>query len=87
VTNTGAYRLSYCIMTSSSLLASSRLLVNGAQFDAATISPNQSRDTWCRAAVTSLSAGTTVNLQLFGILGAATLLTPGGASLQIEQLQ
>ncbi len=29
---------------------------------------------------------TTINLQLFGILGAATLLTPGGASLQIEQI-
>jgi len=34
----------------------------------------------------TLSAGSTVSLQLFGLLGAATLTTPGGAELQIEKL-
>ena len=86
IAHAGVYRLSYCIMTSSNLLASSRLLINGSQLDSATISPIISRDAWCRSTATTLAAGSTVNLQLFGILGAATLLTPGGASLQIEQI-
>ena len=45
VSKAGVYRLSYCIMTASNLLASSRLLINGSQLDSATISPILSLDT------------------------------------------
>ena len=39
------YRLSYCVRTTSALLASTRLVINGSQLNASTISPAASRDT------------------------------------------
>lgn len=42
----------------------------------------------CRSTMVSLPApGSTVQLQLFGLLGAATLISPGGAELVVEQLE
>lgn len=86
VTSAGTYRLSYCLRTTAAVLASTRLVVNGAQLTSSTISPAQSTSVWCRATTTALSAGSTVNLQFFNLLGAVTLLTPGGAELTIERL-
>lgn len=86
VTSAGTYRLSYCLRTTAAVLASTRLVVNGAQLTSSTISPAQSTTVWCRATTTALSAGSTINLQFFGLLGAVTLLTPGGAELTIERL-
>ena len=86
VTSAGVYKVSYCVEAASNSLASSRIVINGSQIDALTISPVSSRSTWCRSAITSISAAATVNLQLFGILGAVTLTNPGGASLQIQQV-
>ncbi|MCZ2151191.1 MAG: hypothetical protein LC126_25890 [Bryobacterales bacterium] len=60
--------------------------MNGSEATQTAISRGTSQDTFCRGATMTLSAGSTVSLQLFGLLGAATLTTPGGAELQIEKL-
>ena len=83
----GTYRFHYCIRTTANLLASSRLVINGTAINASIISPVLSRSEWCRDTMLSLiSTNSTVQIQLFGILGVATLLSPGGAELVIERL-
>lgn len=86
IVTSGTYRLSYCIRTTSSLLAKSRLLVNSTQVDSSAIEPAQTTDKWCRSTILSLTNGDTIELQLYGVLAAATLLGPGGASLQVERI-
>lgn len=86
VQTAGDYRLSYCVRTTSSLLMSARLTVNGAPLTSSSISPATSVNTWCRTTLQTLSAGDVVDLQAFGLLGAATLLNPGGAELLIEKV-
>jgi hypothetical protein len=66
---------------------SSRLLVNGAGVTSSAISPPQGSDRFCRSTTLSLAGGTTVDLQLYANPPvAATLLSPGGAELVIEQV-
>jgi hypothetical protein len=36
--------------------------------------------------MTAMAAGDVINLQLFGIIGAANLIGPGGAELLVEQI-
>lgn len=60
--------------------------MNGAALMSSAISPSQATPVWCRATTTALAAGATINLQLYSLLGAATLLAPGGAELTIERL-
>lgn len=82
----GTYRVSYCVRLTTSLLASARVVINGSQSNPLTISPSASRDTFCRSAILAISAGSTFQLQLFGLLGAATLNSSGGAELLLERL-
>jgi BclA C-terminal domain len=86
IANAGVYRMSYCIRTTSSVSMSSRLRVNGAGVTSSAISPPQGSDKFCRATTLSLAAATTVDLQLYADPPvAATLLSPGGAEMLIEQ--
>ncbi|MEZ5285806.1 MAG: hypothetical protein R2712_13570 [Vicinamibacterales bacterium] len=86
VPNTGAYRLNFCVRTTSDLLVSARLAINGTGSTPLSIVPNQSQSTFCRSGIVALTAGDTVELQLYNLLGAATLINPGGAELTIELL-
>ncbi len=86
VTDAGTYRLSYCVRTTSAQLASSRLLVNGSALAGSAIAPSTSTPVWCRATITALGANATLQLQLYGLLGAVTLLSQGGAELLVERL-
>ncbi len=83
---TGHYRMSYCIRLQTPLLVSSRLVINGSPFGQSTISPTGSENIFCRSTISSRSAGDTVSMELFGLLGAAVLLNSGGAELVIEKL-
>lgn len=83
VANTGTYRLSYCISTTSALLASTRLTVNGSQLNGSELVPANAVSSYCRETIAALSAGDVISLQLFGLLGAATLNV---AELNIEQI-
>jgi hypothetical protein len=83
----GTYRFSYCIRATTAVLASSRLVVNGAAINASIITPATATNTWCRTTMLSLiSTNSTVEVHLFALLGAVTLIAPGGADLQIEKL-
>jgi hypothetical protein len=86
ILSSGDYRLSYCLRSTSSLLASTRLIVNGTGVTSSTISPATSVNVWCRSTIQSLTAGDVVGVQFFGLLGAVTLITPGGAELIIEKV-
>ncbi len=83
----GRYRLSYQINTTLGLLISSRLLVNGTGITASTIAPIISTSRYKNEVVLNLTAGSTVSLQMFGLLGTAVLMDGGiGASLMIIRL-
>jgi hypothetical protein len=86
VNTAGRYRLAYNLNTSTALASGTRLLINNAPNLASTVTP-QLLSHFSNEIITDLSAGTTVSLQMFGILGSATLL-PGaaGATLSITRL-
>jgi hypothetical protein len=60
------------------LLVSSQVLQNGAPITASIVTPTVAADNLSTSFIVPLTAGDTLTLQLFGLLGAATLL--GGAS-------
>ena len=75
---TGEYLVSYAVATTISLAISSRVLQNGAPIAASVVSPTVSASNLSTSFIVPLTTGDTLTLQLFGLLGAATLL--GGAS-------
>ena len=87
VNTAGRYRLSYEVNTTASLASGTTLLINGTANTASTIAPLVSLSHFSNEIMLDLAAGTTVSLQMFGIVSAATLL-PGsaGASLMITRL-
>lgn len=87
VNTAGRYRLSYEVNTTASLASGTTLLINGTANTASTIAPLVSLSHFSNEIMLDLAAGTTVSLQMFGIVSAATLL-PGsaGASLMIARL-
>ena len=87
VNTAGRYRLSYEVNTTASLASGTTLLINGTANTASTIAPLVSLSHFSNEVMLDLAAGTTVSLQMFGIVSAATLL-PGsaGASLRITRL-
>lgn len=87
VNTAGRYRLSYEVNTTASLASGTTLLINGTANTASTIAPLVSLSHFSNEVMLNLAAGTTVSLQMFGIVSAATLL-PGsaGASLMITRL-
>lgn len=78
VPTTGEYMISYAVSTTAALLVSSQLLQNGAPITESIITPTVAASNLFTTFIYPLTAGDTVTLQLFGLLGAATLL--GGAS-------
>ncbi len=75
---TGEYLISYAVATTAALLVSSQVLQNGAPIASSIVTPTVAADNLSSAFIVPLTAGDTLTLQLFGLLGAATLL--GGAS-------
>ncbi|OIN56656.1 BclA C-terminal domain-containing protein [Arsenicibacter rosenii] len=86
ISTTGTYRLAYSVNLTAALLVGARLLIDGTANVASTINPASSQSHFAAETVVTLAAGTTISLQLFGLLGAATLQTGNGASLTIQQL-
>lgn len=88
VPTTGRYYISYHINVTAALLISSRIVVNGAQVAGTVVSPAVSISNYEGEVITNLTAGNTVAVQLFGLVGTATLNGGGstGASLTIIRL-
>ncbi|MCY8512348.1 BclA C-terminal domain-containing protein [Bacillus atrophaeus] len=83
----GRYYISYQINLTAGLLVSSRILINGSAFTSSIISPAVSLSNFNNSFITTLAAGSTIQLQLFGLLGAAALLGgSAGAALSIIRL-
>ncbi|MDW2797661.1 collagen-like protein, partial [Clostridium boliviensis] len=78
VPSSGEYLVSYAVTTTTALLVSSQITQNGAPIAASVITPTVAADNLETTFIVPLTAGDTISLQLFGLLGAATLL--GGAS-------
>ncbi|NIK79833.1 hypothetical protein FHS15_005000 [Paenibacillus castaneae] len=84
VANAGRYYISYQVNTTAALLLSTRLIINGTQNTASVVAPALSISSFTNDIIVTLGAASTVTLQLFGLLGAATLITGGaGAALTI----
>lgn len=83
----GRYYISYQINLTAGLLVSSRVLINGTAFTSSIIAPVASLANFNNSFIVTLTAGSTIQLQLFGLLGAATLLGgSAGAALNIIRL-
>jgi hypothetical protein len=87
VNTAGRYRISYHVNTTLALLLGARLEINGSPFTPSAITPAANVSSFKNEVIVDLTAGSTVSLELFGLLGVATLLGSGtGASLMIIRL-
>ncbi|MCC8304013.1 BclA C-terminal domain-containing protein [Bacillus sp. ICE1] len=83
----GRYYISYHINLTAGLLVSSRILINGTPPASSIIAPVASLANFNNSFIVTLPAGSTIQLQLFGLLGTATLLGGSvGAALNIIRL-
>lgn len=87
IARAGTYRISYAINLTAALLVSTRILINGTPVTASAISPSVSRSDYNAEVIVTASAGDTVTLQLYGLLGAAILSSGQGAALTIQQVR
>ncbi|MEH6937441.1 hypothetical protein V7056_06185 [Bacillus sp. JJ664] len=86
VEHPGNYLIIYSVNTTTETTLSTRLLVNRRPVDATTITPVISRTQYNNQIILPLETGDTISLQLFGIVGLATLGTGAGATLTIFKL-
>ncbi|MFK4304506.1 hypothetical protein ABH892_004667 [Paenibacillus sp. RC254] len=86
--NAGTYYIAYELNTTVGLLLSSRLLINGVQAPGSVLSPVISLSSYNNTVIVNVAAATTISVQFFGAVGAATLVGGGatGASLTIIRL-
>lgn len=83
---TGTYLITYDIKTTASLLLSSRVLLNGTPLAGTIFAPAVSVSNLSATRIAPLTAGDTLQLQLFGLLGAAVLQGGNGANLTVVRL-
>lgn len=75
VQQAGTYELEYHVCLTAEIFVSSRLLVNGTMLTDSEVTPLTSTDYLTRKLTTvNLNAGDTISLQLYGLLGVATLV-------------
>ncbi|WP_025685387.1 BclA C-terminal domain-containing protein [Paenibacillus maysiensis] len=84
----GTYYITYEVNTTAGLPLSTRLLINGVQAPGSVISPVLSLSSYINTVIVNVAAATTVSVQFFGAVGAATLVGGGatGAALTIIRL-
>lgn len=89
VATAGRYRISYSVNLTAGVLLGTRVLVNSNPVAASSINAVLSLSSYKAEFITDLTAGSTVELQLFGVTVSATLLTGSGsqgAALMIMRL-
>ncbi|WP_371262887.1 hypothetical protein [Paenibacillus sp. OV219] len=87
IPSAGSYMISYQANLTAALLLSTRLLINGTPSTPSIVAPVLSLSEFNNMVILSLSAGSTITLQFFGLLGAATLISgAAGAALTIVKL-
>lgn len=84
----GRYMIYYNVRLTSSLMVSSRLVINGVPSIPSTDQHASSVESLSGGIIVSLPANSTVQLELFGLVGVATLITDAaGAMITIIRLE
>ena len=83
---TGTYLVTYRVSTTVALLLSARVLRNGTALAGSTFAPVASVSSLMATTFSALTAGDTLQLQLFGLAGAAVLQGGNGATLTVIRL-
>ncbi|PKM52567.1 MAG: hypothetical protein CVV02_00070 [Firmicutes bacterium HGW-Firmicutes-7] len=84
ISPSGRYYISYHVNLSAALAVGTRLLINGSPNTASTLTATLTRSSFSNNVIVTLPANSTITLELFGLIGLATLLNGGaGASLTI----
>ncbi|MDD2628058.1 MAG: hypothetical protein PHD20_04160, partial [Clostridia bacterium] len=83
---TGIYYVNYEIKTTSPVLMSSRIIVNGAELMSSVDAPTTSKSEFSGSLITNFNAGDEMSLQLFGLLGVIALQNGVGASLNVIRI-
>ncbi|MFF2890372.1 hypothetical protein ACFVSO_26430, partial [Paenibacillus sp. NPDC057967] len=86
VGETGTYFISYNVELTTSLLVSTGIYVNGVAIPGSRIEPSTSKSSFSKTMIVPLSAGSIVDLRLYGLLGVAVLNGNGGASMTIMKI-
>src|SRR5699024_10657879 len=87
VNTAGLYRISYQLNRTAALLATTSLLINGSVFTPSSLSPLLSISSYKNQVLVNLAAGSTVSLQLSGLLSVIILPSnSAGATLMIVRL-
>ncbi len=82
----GRYFITYNLNATAALAANSRLIVNGTPVGATVRNALLNIATFSADIILNLAAGSTVSLQLFGLITVTTLQAGQGASLTIIRL-
>ena len=85
VPETGRYLISYGVQITIALLLSTQITLNGGPLSPSIITPTIAQDIFSTSFIVNLTAGDSLTLQLFGLLGAATL--SGGASTYLTVIR
>jgi hypothetical protein len=87
INTTGRYRISYQVNTTLAIAMGTQILLDGVGQVQSRIAPGLVVSSFSNEFIVDITAGTTVALQLFGIVAAAILLAGGaGATLMIVRL-
>ena len=86
VPTTGTYMVSYRVTTTTALLMSSQVLRNGTALAGSIFSPTAAATSFAATTFAALTAGDTLQLQLFGLAGSAVLQGGNGATLTVVRL-
>ncbi|GAF15389.1 flagellar hook-length control protein FliK [Bacillus sp. JCM 19045] len=86
INTAGTYSISYGVNLTAGLLLGLRLTVNGTPLTSSAVSPGVAVTNLSGNAVATLAAGDLVEVELFGLLGAAVLVAGQGAVLQIVRI-
>lgn len=86
VTETGRYYIQYSVNFTAGLLIGARLVINGVALTSSERNPILTVSNLSASVITNLNAGDTVTLEIFGLLGLATLQDGQGAALTIIRI-
>ena len=87
VPTTGRYYITYRINLTVGLLTGAQVVVGGVPVPGTIISPVLTLSSFEADVITTLTAGTTIGLQLFGVAAVATLQAGVGASLTVIRVE
>ena len=86
VPQTGKYYIQYFVNTTTSLLLGTTININGMPETILTRNPVLSTSSYVANAIVNLNANDTISLELFGLIGVATLQDGAGAGLTVIRL-